>query len=136
MALNKKIHDIRFGNPNQNNKFLVRDRQTDEILGGTDDTGEVYGKELYVRDPQDKTKFINVKELITKGSDPDLIRKIVNEEIVKADIKPEQLVTGKLKEDVNITLVDGDKHQLVIDSSKGLYEVSDIADSSESEDDE
>lgn len=131
MTLNKKIHDIRLGNPKKNSKFLVRDRQTDEILGGTDDDGKVYGNELFVRDSDNPTKFINVKKLITKGANPDLIRQIVQEEIPKADIKPEQLVTGKLKEDVNITLVNGEKHQLVVDSGKGLYEVSDVEDDKE-----
>lgn len=121
MALNKIIHDSRFGNPKKNNKFLVRDRQTLEILGGTDDTGEVYGQDLYVHDKKEN-KFINVKELITKGSDPELIRRIVIEEIAKAVIKPEQLVTGKLKKDVNITLVNGENQQLILDSGKGIYE--------------
>lgn len=126
MVLNKKIHDIRIGNPKKNSKFLVRDKTTDEIIGGTDDDGKVYGEEILVRDPQDRTKFINIKELISKGSDPEELEKIVKKVVAKTEIKPEQLVTGKLKENVNITVVDGEKHQLVMNSNKGIYEVSDV----------
>lgn len=32
---------------------------------------------------------------------------------------------------MNITLVNGEKHQLVVDSGKGLYEVSDVEDDKE-----
>lgn len=97
---------VRIGHPEKNDRFLIQDLDKKHVVGGTDDSGQTWGKQYHIRD--ENNQWVLLKTYIK-----DVIKN-------EGKISPENILSGSLSKDIKLVLSDNEKRSTIVDGSKGI----------------